>query len=325
MPGRGKGKTQKKRPRETEDSDHGSKRQNLEETADIINLATVDSAENGGAEGNKISPSGIIHFDTFFQGLNLTKSSLDTPEIEEIRCGGDDITAHVPKLIKEKILNLQYINLALLLKGSTELSDICSGSTLHINEKGGIEARPRTTKQTVKSIEEWTDAFIIYASIICTRYPEKGIELFKYMSVIRDASKHFSNTAWKTYDEQFRLRQANLQTRLPWGNLNNELWLRIMSAANSPSLTSQTPTIRPITSPFTCNDFNFSLCTRSVCKFKHACAACNSTAHPKTKCPHLNQNYNSQQFNNYQCSFRFQRPTGRGQSLYGRGRPVRRT
>lgn len=41
------------------------------------------------------------------------------------------------------------------------------------------------------------------------------------MSVIRDASKHFANTAWKTYDE--RLRKTNPQTRLPWGNLTNEL------------------------------------------------------------------------------------------------------
>lgn len=71
----------------------------------------------GGTKGNQTSSSGITHFNTIFQGLSLTKSSLDMLEIAEIRCGGDDITAHVPKLIKEKKSKLAIHQPGSLIKG----------------------------------------------------------------------------------------------------------------------------------------------------------------------------------------------------------------
>ena len=40
------------------------------------------------------------------------------------RCPGADMTVHVPKQIQDKIMSHQYINLALLLKGSLELAEI---------------------------------------------------------------------------------------------------------------------------------------------------------------------------------------------------------
>ena len=72
--------------------------------------------------------------------------------------------------LQKKILNQQYINLAMLLKGSIELSELCSGGTLHINEKGCIESRP---KISIRSIDEWTDAFIIFSSVYLKKFPEK--------------------------------------------------------------------------------------------------------------------------------------------------------
>ena len=66
------------------------------------------------------------------------------PDIEPLRCGDDGLAAHLPKQIQYKITSHQYINLALLLKGSIELDELCSGGTLHLNETGrGIETRPK--------------------------------------------------------------------------------------------------------------------------------------------------------------------------------------
>ena len=137
-----------------------------------------------------------------------------------LRCGDEDLTLHLPKQIIEKIFNQQYINLAMLLKGSIELPELCSGGTLHINEKGCIESRPKISKQSIRSIDEWTDAFIIFSSVYLKKFTEKNIEILKYMSVIREAATRYPSSAWVSYDQQFRLRQANELTRQSWGSLN---------------------------------------------------------------------------------------------------------
>ena len=49
------------------------------------------------------------------------------------------------------------------------------------------------------------------------------------MSVIREAATRYPSSAWVSYDQQFRLRQAYELTRQSWGSLNGELWLRVMS------------------------------------------------------------------------------------------------
>ena len=82
-------------------------------------------------------------------------------DIEPLRCGDDGLAAHLPKQIQYKITSHQYINLALLLKGSIELDELCSGGTLHHNETGGIETRTKKSKRAIRNIDEWTDAFII--------------------------------------------------------------------------------------------------------------------------------------------------------------------
>ena len=96
------------------------------------------------AENNTVSgigivevgrPEGIIHFDDVFKNVQLEFND-SMPEIEPLSSPGADMAVHVPKQIQGKIISHQYINLALLLKGSLELAEICSGATLHINETG---------------------------------------------------------------------------------------------------------------------------------------------------------------------------------------------
>ena len=123
----------------------------------------------------------------FFKNVQLEFND-SMPEIEPLRCPGADMAVHVPKQIQDKIMSHQYINRALLLKGSLELAEICSGATLHNNEKGGIESRPKVTKQAIRNIDEWTYAFIVFASIYLQKYHDKSIDILKHMSIIREAA-----------------------------------------------------------------------------------------------------------------------------------------
>ncbi|XP_078515108.1 uncharacterized protein LOC144773922 [Lissotriton helveticus] len=55
-------------------------------------------------------------------------------------------------------------------------------------------------------MENWTSAFLIYASVYCQKYLDRAVALFKYMDIIRKAQMQFGGFAWLSYDEEFRAR-----------------------------------------------------------------------------------------------------------------------
>jgi hypothetical protein len=115
---------------------------------------------------------------------------------ECVQLADDDIAAHVPPALKQQIARGEYVNLALLLKGSIELSDISAD--------GKIETQARPCKDKIYTIEKWTDAFIVYASIYTASNLNKIYEIFHYMWVIRECAARQGDLAWRKYDEQFR-------------------------------------------------------------------------------------------------------------------------
>ena len=144
------------------------------EVVETISLNGHNQVDSSGIGISQERPEGIIHFDNIFKDF-----AGEIQEIEPLRCGDEDLTLHLHKQIIEKILNHQFINLTMLLKGSIKLSELCSGGTLHINEKGCIESWPKISKQSIRSIDEWTDAFIIFSSVYLKKCPAKNIEILK--------------------------------------------------------------------------------------------------------------------------------------------------
>ncbi len=109
-------------------------------------------------------------------------------------------------------------------------------------------------------------------------------ELIQYMSIIREAAGRHSGFCWRTYDEQFRLRQAN--NPAPWSKINPELWLRIMST----SVATDAPSWRSgenlaVSKRRSCNDFNKGQCTFKNCKYSHVCSICYDSQHGRWNCP----------------------------------------
>ena len=101
---------------------------------------------------------------------------------------------------------------------------------LFLNEQGMLEAKPRQMKQTVQTIDEWTDAFIIFISIFIEKYPHENQALLKYMSIIRDASRRYPVNSWTGYDQQFRIRQAIPALRQSWAMPHSSLWFLKMTS-----------------------------------------------------------------------------------------------
>ena len=225
---------------------------------------------------------------------------------ETLRCGSDDMSAHVPTQIKQKIWQQQYINIALLLKGNVELQELCSGGLIHITESGNIETRPKITKEKVTNIEKWTDAFLIFSSIYLEKFPNKTQELLQYMSIIREAaSRTNTGLAWRLYDEQFRLRQA-IQVQ-SWDHINADLWLRVLGTS-----IPNTPTKPRTSGTNTCNFFNQGYCSYNPCRFPHVCSHCGGTNHGRINCFQLKDNASAGGTNSSFRKFRGSRPFNRG-------------
>ena len=65
---------------------------------------------------------------------------------EIMHLGNEDLSSYDPNPIYKKIWAHEYMNINLLLKGSVELQDFCSGGVLHMTRKGQVESRPKLVK-----------------------------------------------------------------------------------------------------------------------------------------------------------------------------------
>ena len=241
---------------------------------------------------------------------------------EIMRLGSEDLSSHVPNQICKKIWAHEYININLLLKGNVELHEFCSGGVLHMTEKGQVESRPKVVKDKVASIEKWTDAFLIFASIYLKKFPGKLQEILQYMNIIREAASRSFSFSWRTYDEQFRARQeSHVQS---WARIHSDLWLRVMTTNTYPNTnTYPTHTESAYGQRAYCLDFNNGFCSFHPCKFTHACSNCGGLNHGRQSCFKLTST-NNVSANRGTSNFRpyrgqSQQPRGRGRHFNRRG------
>ncbi|KAJ8321693.1 hypothetical protein KUTeg_000164 [Tegillarca granosa] len=155
----------------------------------------------------------------------------------------DSLGDHVPQQMRLKVWDDQYINLYSLLPDKEEntiLDPDNESSPLVILKSGqiGLGHRSSTLKK-VSNIGQWTDAFMIFASIYLQKYQnvQMALDLLKYCSTIRWAASKVPGPAWGQYDEQFRLCRAKKPSK-SWARLDLDLWLLFISAStplNNPS------------------------------------------------------------------------------------------
>ena len=174
MPGSGKRRADAKRvkrvKRQAESRNSASVAPKQQKRDDHEVVETISLAENSTESGIGMAevgrPEGIIHFDDFVKNKQLEFND-SMPKIEPLKCPGIYMAIHVPKQSQDKIISHQYINPAFLLKGSLELAKICSGATLHINEKGGLESRPKVTKQAIRILMNGQMLLLFLQASIC--------------------------------------------------------------------------------------------------------------------------------------------------------------
>lgn len=132
-------------------------------------------------------------------------------------------------------LNL-YVNLATLLKGGIELTNLFDSAS----QKTHSAADPFLSfpqNQPVSSILQWTDAIIIFTSIYLERHPNQMQGLLQYMSLIREAAHEHPGFAKRTKRWCRGTRSVTIFGSTPC-LCQNPIYL--------PSRRSPLPTIRPV-------------------------------------------------------------------------------
>ncbi len=228
------------------------------------------------------------------QNCNINTCHTPTP----ITSIFDPISSHVPLKIKEKAWSGAYIDLNLLLKSSKELADF-ENFDGDLSIRGGMLSVTKKPSHPIKSIQVWTSAYMIYASIMLERWENKGLEFFKYMDTVRVAASRGFNLGWVQYDEQYRLRKERNPSS-SWGVVDNELWMiyvctpngnvpqntgyqatRYMNANSyytpQPGITRPSQPNDRQAKNVTCKYFNRGQkCDYGKsCKFAHKCSKCN--------------------------------------------------
>ena len=82
----------------------------------------------------------------------------------------------------------------------------------------------RVNTKQVRSIDEWSTAFLNYADVYLEAHPHRCRQILAYMRTIRHAAANFEGYGWRTYDVGFRLQMQEYPNQ-DWGVLDSQLWL----------------------------------------------------------------------------------------------------
>lgn len=199
------------------------------------------------------------------------------------------ISAMVPQKLKQKKLEDQFIDLAVLLPNNLVPGPDSSNYTFKLEKNDNISVVPKKAKQSINSIFQWTTAFLRFVAIYAEKFPNATPNLIKHAETVRDMAAS-GNVSWQTYDKQIRMDRQIRGT--PWGKINVEFMLQAQRSRQENKQSFRSFRTRPgQRSAFTnqlprgiCWSYNREGgCKLERCKFQHICTECKKN-HPKTKC-----------------------------------------
>ena len=188
--------------------------------------------------------------------------------------------AKVPMKKKEKIWAGEFIELSTLQEEDVD--------DLLFNIRTGAVSSKTPRIKRFMSIEQWTDAFNIFASVYRLKYPSEADGLSAYMSLVRQIADR--NGSWYYYDTNFRRIKQSMN--LQWSDIEQELFIMAMTKSPQPfragrevesDKRSFNKTSKSKRNYKSCDKYNKGTHCGG-CNFPHICAFCGRTNHPQFKC-----------------------------------------
>jgi hypothetical protein len=141
--------------------------------------ADHNTAAGNGAESREASASGLGPLlDNVFAGELASRSQIPMELSDYVPLG-----TTVPQRVKNKIWSNEFVDFRSLLPSVGE-------EPLAITVKAGkIELNHASSNRAPLTINQWTDAFLIFASIYLQKFPTEACNFIKYAFTIREISR----------------------------------------------------------------------------------------------------------------------------------------
>ena len=179
------------------------------------------------------------------------------------------ICAHVPDKLLNSIRAGYYVNFNELLSVS-DVQDV----SLSILSSGKVELRNKSKLTAISTLDQWCQAFLVFASVYGESFPHCQTALFRYMSSVLTIARNFTIEAAVKYDADFRQLKSKSPT-LRWDVIHQELYLLAALKVAVPKKQLFRAPTNNLCPPGYCFRFNSTgNCSRSMCPFKHQCYRC---------------------------------------------------
>ena len=151
-------------------------------------------------------------------------------------------TAHVDKVLKEKIKKGEFMELEKLLP-KQKFEKRSAETKLEIIDKDDgqsyiVPVSDRPNNNTISSFRRWDRAFRVYSSIYTRANPDGADELLQYVNSFETAAEPFAWDNVYAYDETFRNLMEEFPQRL-WGIIYQQAW-SLMLRNSAPNRASGT-------------------------------------------------------------------------------------
>ena len=192
----------------------------------------------------------------------------------------------VSQSLRQKILSHKYVDMKAML-GAHELPGGMEAERQYlVAEDGKISYKTRRTG--VVSVTLWAKAFVRYARVYCSGYPEEAVNMLGYMSTVLSLTDRGLGTAWKDYDESFRQAKELDPAAYPWAKSSSNIWMESVARGLGSTPAGGRQNALPRTSGPVgfrhCFGYNSPQgCQRPSCAYIHHCSRCKG-GHPATSC-----------------------------------------
>ena len=224
----------------------------------------IPSAMDGSQQHQSAADSNSVTFDNPGT-VQWPTLSHPTP----LQGASSELGLGVQQSTRDKIAQGLFVDMSVLLPGKDNSP---SGHKLGLSVDGQFMLTPNSGRK-ITTIEEWSDAFLIFSSLYLATHPGETQAVLKYFSTIRLAAKRHLGLGWQSYDTQFRLRLAANPLASSFAIVDPELWLLCMGPSTLFSMGGDKK----------CYNFNWRQCTRAICSYRHSCLNCSGN-HPARAC-----------------------------------------
>ena len=218
------------------------------------------------------------------------------------------MTCHISPNLKEKIQAGEYVDLDKLLPKVNIFHSRHTAShetKLEWVQSEGTYLVPTKNVSHINCFIRWKQAFRVYATIYCTKNPERSREVWQYVSVINSASMSYNWDNVYNYDMVFR-QLMEFNPKRSWAVTYNQMWNLSMTNPisrnpaqnhgfrkfNNSGYNGNNNNSQPIRKKLDyCWSFNKGIKCKfgKKCKFIERCSYCDAASHGVVNCDKLDK------------------------------------